>query len=472
MRIVMKFGGAIMRNAEDIVKVAEIVKGYKSKGNEVAVVVSALGGTTDSLIEIMKNISSARKARIEKMLDSLASRHIEVTKKIGDAKLAEETEETVRRLIEDFRNVALGISHIGELTPRSKDFLLSFGERLSAPIVTAFLRLQGIEVKALSGGEAGILTDNCFGEAEPLINVTNMQLKQNLEPLLKDGITPVITGFIASTQNGVTTTLGRGGSDFTAAIIGHAVGADELWFWKDVPGMMTADPLLYSGSRLIERIAFKEAIEIAHFGAIVIHPKALEQGLNSGLVLVYKIRNIDDPGGRGTLITREDDASGPEKGAVIRAISVIDKVYLINISGARLVGTPRVVARVLELLSNEEIDVLMISQSSSEANVSIAVPEADSGDAMNILELSLLGTSIVREITGEGNYCIVAVVGKGMKGTPGVAADVFRSMAERKINIRTIAQGSSELNISFMISRDDAKVAVEALHRDFKLDEA
>lgn len=466
----MKFGGGIMCDAADISKVAEIVRDYKGKGDELVVVVSALGGTTDALIEIMKNISTARKGRIEKMLDSIASRHLEVAQGIGDAKLVRETEEAVRRLIEDFRNVALGISHIGELTPRSRDFLLSFGERLSAPIVTAFLRERGIEAKSLTGSEAGILTDGCFGEAEPLINVTNMQLRQNLEPLIKERVTPVITGFIASTQNGVTTTLGRGGSDFTAAIIGNALGADELWFWKDVPGMMTADPSLYPGSRLIDRIAFKEAIEIAHFGAIVIHPKALEQGLNSKLV--YKIKNIDDPEGWGTLVTMEEEVASEEKGAVVRAISVIDRVYLINISGARLVGTPRVVARVLELLSNEEIDVLMISQSSSEANVSIAVPEADSGDAMNILELSLLGTSLVREITGEGNYCIVAVVGKGMKGTPGVAAKVFGSMAEKKINIRTIAQGSSELNISFMISRDDARVAVEALHRDFKLDEA
>ena len=466
----MKFGGAIMRDADDILKVAEIVKGYRSKGDEVAVVVSALGGTTDSLVEIMKNIAYAKKARMEKMLDSIASRHLGVTKRIEDPKLAEETEGTVNRLMDDFRNVALGISHIGELTPRSRDFLLSFGERLSAPIVTAFMKQRGVEAKALSGGEAGIMTDDCFGEAEPLINVTNMQLKQNLEPLLKEGITPVITGFIASTQSGVTTTLGRGGSDLTAAVVGHALEADELWFWKDVPGMMTADPLLFSGARVIEKIAFKEAIEMAHFGAMVIHPKALEQGINNELV--YRIRNIDDPDGRGTLIVRADDPDDAKKGAVIRGISVIDKVYLINISGARLVGTPRVVARVLELLSNEEVDVLMISQSSSEANVSIAIPEADSGDAMNILELSLLGTSLVREITGEGNYCIVAVVGKGMKGTPGVAANVFKSMADRKINIRTIAQGSSELNISFMISRDDAKVAVEALHRDFRLDEA
>ena len=243
--------------------------------------------------------------------------------------------------------------------------------------------------------------------------------------------------------------------------------ADELWFWKDVPGVMTADPLLCENARLINTIAFDEAIEIAHFGARVIHPRALEVGLESDLT--YRIKNVRSPEDEGTLIVRPAD-SDMKKPATIRAISVIDKVYLINIAGARMVGTPGVAARVLEMLANEDIDVLMISQSSSEANISIAVPGADSDNAMNTLELSLLGSKIVREIKGEEGYCIVAAVGRGMRGTPGVAAKVFKSMADRGINIRTIAQGSSELNISFMVDRKDMKATVQALHDDFGLD--
>ena len=466
MKIVMKFGGATLKNAADVERVAALVQRYAQQRHELVIVVSALQGVTDSLVEITKNISSARKRWLEKAVDSLAEKHTEAIKAVRDKKRSEKLAEDIRSLIENLRNIVLGISHIGELTPRSKDYLLSFGERLSAPIVAAAIESLGLRTRAFTGGEAGIMTDDNFGEAVPLMNVTTMQVRERLEPLLSEEIIPVISGYIASTQKGVTTTLGRGGSDYSAAVIGQSLKADELLFWKNVPGIMTADPSLCSSSRLIRRIAFDEAIEIAHFGARVIHPSALEVGLESDLT--FRIGNILQPETEGTLIVRSLEESKPSK-AIFRAISVIDKVYLINISGARLVGTPRVAARVLELLANEDIDVLMISQSSSEANFSIAIPEADADEAINILELYLLGTNLVREINGEPDYSIVAVVGRGMRGTPGVAANVFKSMADRRINIRTIAQGSSELNISFMVTQEDAKLAVEALHKDFGL---
>jgi len=465
MRIVMKFGGAALKDANGIDQVANVTKAFVDKKHEIVIVVSALSGVTDSLVEMMKHITSSKKNWIDSTIDQLASTHIGAVKAIRDQKLASQAIKTVRAQLDDLKNVALGMSHVGEMTPRSKDLLLSFGERLSAPIVASAIEARGIRTKPITGGEAGILTDENFGGAEPLMNVTSMQVKQNLEPLMADGIMPVVAGFIGVTQKGIMTTLGRGGSDYTAAIVGLSLKADELWFWKDVPGIMTADPSLCKDSRLINRIAFDEAIEIAHFGARVIHPRALEVGLESDLV--YRIKSAWKPDDMGTLIVRSNDTKTEHGG--VKAISVIDKVHLINISGARLVGTPRVAARVLELLANEDIDVLMISQSSSEANMSIAVPEADAEEAMNALELSLLGSKLVREITGEGGYCIVAVVGRGMRGTPGVAAKVFKSMADRKINIRTIAQGSSELNISFMVSMKDEKAAVQALHDDFKL---
>jgi aspartate kinase len=461
----MKFGGAALKDAEGIEQVAETTKKYADRKREIIVVVSALAGVTDSLVEMMRHITSSRKNWIDGMIDQFASTHFGAIKAIDDRKLAAQAVRTVRGQLGELRNVALGMSHVGEMTPRSRDLLLSFGERLSTPIIASAIEAKDISTKPLTGGEAGILTDENFGGAEPLMNVTSMQVRQNLEPLLEKRIVPVISGFIGATQTGVITTLGRGGSDYTAAIVGLSVKADELWFWKDVPGIMTADPSLCEDSRLIDKIAFDEAIEIAHFGARVIHPRALEIGLESNLL--YRIKNVWKPASGGTLVVRSIGTKA-EHGNV-KAISVIDKVHLINISGARLVGTPRVAARVLEVLANEDIDVLMISQSSSEANMSIAVPEADAEEAMNVLELTLLGSKLVREITGEGGYCIVAVVGRGMRGTPGVAAKVFKSMADRKINIRTIAQGSSELNISFMVSRKDEKAAVQALHDDFRL---
>jgi aspartate kinase len=467
MRIVSKFGGAAIKDAKGINQVVKIIKGMKESGNEVIVVVSALGGVTDALIGMMKNIPSPKKNWIDGAIDSISAIHLAAVKAISDSTISQQVTRTVRNLLGEMRNVVLGMSHVGELTPRSKDLLLSFGERLSAPIIAGALTSEGINAKPFTGGEAGIVTDDNFGEAEPLMSVTEMQVQQNLEPVLKENIVPVVCGFIANTQDGVVTTLGRGGSDYTAAIIGLAMKADQLQFWKEVPGIMTADPSLCPDARLIRKIAFDEAIEIAHFGARVIHPRALEIGMDSDMI--YQIRYVWEPNKEGTLIVRSTESSEDQKG-VIRAISVIDRVHLINISGARLVGTPRVASRVLELLANEDIDVLMISQSSSEANMSIAVPEADADEAMNVLELSLLGSKLVREISGESGYCIIATVGRGMRGTPGVAAKVFQSLANRNINIRTIAQGSSELNISFMVDRKDMKAAVNALHKDFGLD--
>lgn len=467
MRIVSKFGGAAIKDANGINQVVKIIKSLHESGNEVIVVVSALGGVTDALIGMMKNISSSKKNWIDGSIDSISAIHLAAMKAISDPAISQQVTRHVRNLLGEMKNVVLGISHVGELTPRSRDLLLSFGERLSAPIIAGALSSEGISARSFSGGEAGIVTDDNFGEAEPLMNVTTMQVQQTLEPIIKERVIPVVCGFIGSTQNGATTTLGRGGSDYTAAIVGLALGADQLQFWKEVPGIMTADPSVCPESKLIRKIAFDEAIEIAHFGARVIHPRALEIGMDSDLE--YQIRYVWEPNKEGTLIVRPTESLGDSK-AIIRAISVIDRVHLINISGARLVGTPRVAGRVLELLANEDIDVLMISQSSSEANMSIAVPEADADDAMNVLELSLLGSKLVREIGGEGGYCIIATVGRGMRGTPGVAAKVFKSMADNGINIRTIAQGSSELNISFMVSRKDMKAAVNALHRDFGLD--
>lgn len=466
MRIVSKFGGAAIKDAKGIAQVIKIIRSINESGNEVIVVVSALGGVTDALIGMMKNISSTKKNWIDGSIDSISAIHLAAIKAISDPAISQQVTRSVRSLLAEMKNVVLGMSHVGELTPRSRDLLLSFGERLSAPIIAGALASEGMKSRALTGGEAGIVTDDNFGEAEPLMNVTTMQVQQTLEPVIKERVIPVICGFIGSTQSGATTTLGRGGSDYTAAIIGLALDADQLQFWKEVPGIMTADPLLCPDSRLIRKIAFDEAIEIAHFGARVIHPRALEIGMDSDIE--YQIKYIWEPNKEGTTIVKPTETQD-DKGAVIRAISVIDRVHLINISGARLVGTPRVAGRVLELLANEDIDVLMISQSSSEANISIAVPEADADDAMNVLELSLLGSKLVREISGESGYCIIATVGRGMRGTPGVAAKVFKSMADNGINIRTIAQGSSELNISFMVSRKDMKAAVNALHKDFGL---
>jgi aspartate kinase len=467
MKIVMKFGGVSVADGEKLRKVATIVRRFHREKHQLIVVTSAMYSVTNSLTDISKHASHGNKEKVREFMDSFVSKHKRAAEAaIMDEQVLARTLGVVNSRSDELRNILLGIAHIGELTPRSRDYVLSYGEKLSAPILEGAIEDLGVKAKALTGGEAGIVTDDKFGDASPLMNVTALQLKQNLEPLLDQGFIPVISGFIASTQDGVQTTLGRGGSDYTASIVGAAIKADEVWVWKDVDGLMTANPKMVKSAKMIHTISFSEAMELAHFGAEVVHPRALECAAR--YKVPFRVKSLKDPDAPGSLIVSEVKV---KHGDVAKAITNIGDVTVITVSGASMVGTPRLAARVLQVLTDEDIDVLMISQSSSEESITLAIPKASGSKAQRALELALLGSKQVREVQLEEGLSIVAVVGAGMKGTPGVAARVFTSMAKEEINIRAIAQGSSELNISFIIGKGDAKKAVEALHDDFKLGE-
>lgn len=467
MRIVMKFGGVSVADGDKMRRAGTIVRRFHREKHQLVVVTSALAGVTDSLAAVAKRAENGDKRAVQEFIDSLHARHRKVAESaIMDERVLGQTMSTVDQRCEELRNILMGVAHIGELTPRSRDYVLGYGEKLSAPILSGVLEDLGIGAKAFTGGEAGITTDDRFGDATPLMNVTMHQVKEVLEPLLQEGKVPVVAGFIAATQDGIQTTLGRGGSDYTASIIGASVRADEVWVWKDVEGLMTADPKMVKDARMIETISFAEAMELAHFGAEVIHPKALECAAK--YQLPFRVKSLDAPDAPGTIIVSEVKVKA---GDVVKAITHISDVSLITVSGASMVGTPRLAAKVLQILTDEDVNVLMISQSSSEESITLAIPKATGRRAQNALELSLLGTREVREVAVEDGLSIVAVVGAGMKGTPGVAARVFSTMARNDINIRAIAQGSSELNISFIVKKADARKAVEALHSEFRLGE-
>lgn len=467
MRIVMKFGGVSVADGHKIRKVASIVQKYSEEGHQLVVVTSAMQNVTNSLAEIANHAGQGRKDHVKRFVEEISTRHINaVEAAIKSPEIRRSFEEAILTRCEELKNILLGIAHIGELTLRSKDFVLGFGEKLSAPILQGALEDLGLKAKALTGGEAGIVTDDRFGGAQPLMNVTALQVKHNLEGMLRDNVIPVVSGFIACTQEGVQTTLGRGGSDFTASIIGASIRADEVWVWKDVDGLMTANPKIVKSARMIKTISFAEAMELAHFGAEIVHPKALECAAKYRLP--FRVKSLLDPDSPGSIIVNEVKVKDKD---VVKGITNIDNVDLITVSGASMVGTPRLAAKVLQILTDEDIDVLMISQSSSEESITLAIPKESGARAQNALELSLLGTKQVREVSIEAGLSIVAVVGAGMKGTPGVAARVFSTMAKENINIRAIAQGSSELNISFIVKKDDARGAVAALHHEFNLGE-
>jgi aspartate kinase len=467
MKIVMKFGGVSVADGDKLRKVGTIIRKFHREGHQLVIVTSAMQGITDALAEVADHAGRGHKERVREFMETVQAQHKKAAEgAIMDEVVLSTTLKTIQARSEELRNILVGVAHIGELTPRSRDYVLSYGEKLSAPLLQGVLEDLEVRAKALTGGEAGIVTDSRFGEASPLMNVTTLQVRQVLEPLLDEGITPVVSGFIASTQDGVQTTLGRGGSDYTASIVGAALKADEVWVWKDVDGLMTANPKLVKSAKMIESISFAEAMELAHFGAEVIHPKALECAAK--FKLPFRVKSLKSPDSKGSIIVSEVKV---KDGDVVKAITNINDVSLITVSGASMVGTPRLAAKVLQVLTDENIDVLMISQSSSEESITLAIPKASGSKAQNALELSLLGSKQVREVSTEDGLSIVAVVGAGMRGTPGVAARVFGTMAEHKVNIRAIAQGSSELNISFIIRKEDSKKAVEALHVDFRLGE-
>jgi aspartate kinase len=307
------------------------------------------------------------------------------------------------------------------------------------------------------------VTDSNYGEAGLLMNVTTYQVQKKIEPLLNKGAIPVITGYIAATQDGETTTLGRGGSDYTATILGAALAVDEVQIWTDVDGLMTSDPKIVPSARTISQLSFQEATELTIFGAKAMHPRALEPARKENIPV--RIRNIFNPENPGTLIGKDKKK---EKNGV-KAVTLVNNVAVITVSGAGMVGAPGTAAKVFEVLGRENINILMISQSVSESNISLVIQRNLLEKAVNTLEIALLGRDFIREVESEDDVCVVAVLGAGMKGMPGVASRIFTAVAQKGINVRMIAQGSSELNVSFVVKEDDGDETIRAIHREFKL---
>lgn len=465
-KIVMKFGGTSIATSENIRNVASLIGDCSSHGYAIVSVVSALEGVTNKLIEAAEQANKGNKVDVSSFIQEIFEKHVGASRRaIKSRSIKEEIEQIIKTTINELEKVLTGISYVGELTPKSKDYVASFGERLSTVIVWGALRDLELDAQYLTGKEAGIVTDSNFGEASPLMNVTRQQVKEKIEPLLKKGKIPVVTGYIAANQDGITTTLGRGGSDYTATIIGASLTADEVWIWTDVDGLMTSDPRIISSARMIPELSFQEATEMTIFGAKSMHPKTLEPAIEDNIPV--RIKNTFNPENTGTLIVNEQKIKLRD---VVKAVSLVEDVALVNVSGAGMVGTLGTAAKVFGLLAKSSINILMISQSVSEANISFVIRRDLLERAISTLEIALLSSGLIRKITAEDDVCVVAVVGAGMKGTLGVAARIFSTIASRGINIRMIAQGSTELNISFVVKEVDGKNAVRAIHEEFKLD--
>ncbi len=468
MKIVMKFGGTSVGTGENIRHVADLVTQYAKNDCRVAVVVSALAGVTNSLIEIACKAKKSDAKQIEAFTKELLQKHLEaISTAITSKQIQKEVNQITEKTISELEKVLTGICYIGELTPKSKDYVASFGERLSAPIVWGAIKDRKAETQCFTGKEAGIVTDSNFGEATPLMNFTTHLIRERLGPLVEKGVIPVVTGFIAANQDGVVTTVGRGGSDYTATILGVALQVDEVWIWTDVDGIMTTDPKIVPAARMLPQLSYQEAAEMAIFGAKAMHPRALGPVIKENIPV--RIRSIFHPDNQGTLINKEPHAKVTE---AVKAVALIKDVAMINVNGAGMVGAPGSYAKVLEVLGKNDINVMMISTAVSEANMSLVVRRSVLGRALSTLEIALLDRGPVNEVTAEDDVCVVAVMGANMQGTLGVASKLFTTVAQAGVNIRMIAQGSSELNISFVVKEKDGENAVKAIHKEFKLDKA
>ena len=461
MKIVLKFGGTSVGSGKKIINVCEIVQKVK-KNNQVIVVSSALQSTTDELLELSEN---AKKGQVnKKIINDIVQRHQDAIKDIiQDKKIQDEVFEKVSSLIKELEKTVEGVIIVKELSDKTRDKIVSFGEQLAVPIISAKLRDMGIKSESFTGGEVGIMTDENFGNASPLMKVTQHNVKNNLSNLLEETV-PVITGFIGVTQQGDISTIGRGGSDFSASLIGMCLSVDEIWFMTDVDGLLTANPKLYPNAKTIPQLSYDEAAEMAIMGAKGMHPRALDPARTANIPV--RIKNTFNPEAEGTLINKDIIVKTNE---VTKAVTSINELAMITLSGMNMVGNPGTAGEIFGVLGRNNVNIIMISQSISEANITFLIKNNDVRKAVSVLQVSLLGKSTVTNISSDDSVAVISIVGAGMKGTQGVAARLFGAISRENMNVKMIAQGSSEQNISFVVDQSNTVKAIEAIHREFNM---
>jgi aspartate kinase len=457
--LVFKFGGTSVASPPAIEAVAKIVA---AEPGDRVVVVSATAGTTDALLNAAEQAASGDAMASQQTIERLSDQHRNLIADlvgVNGASALSEIVDLADRIIALLRSVAL----LRECSPRSLDAILSYGERVSAPIVAAVLNAKGVTAEALSA-EGLLITDDAFGHANPLLEITRERVEKQLVPRMHYGTVPVVTGFVGSTVDGVTTTLGRGGSDYSAAVLAAALGARECRIYTDVSGVMSADPRIVADAKPLPAISYAEAAELSYFGAKVIHPRTVLPAIEAGIPV--RILNTFAPDDPGTTIA----ASTPRDNTVVKATTSLGGLGLITVQGAGMSGVPGFAARVFDTTAAEQISVLMISQASSENSICLVVPS----ESTTRLEAALrrmfskeLARHDVEKVAIEAPVAIVSAVGEGMRGTPGVAARLFGALGRQKVNVIAIAQGSSELNISLVVAEKDRETAVRAIHREF-----
>lgn len=460
--LVMKFGGTSVGSAEAMSQVADIVADEHTRWKGVIPVVSALNGVTNLLLDAANGAATGKRTGVDVTVKELHDRHQRMLDSlISSSDIKEIASWEINQIMGEFSNLVQAMYVLGEASPRGIDAVGSLGERMSARILSAVLNDRKVKASAVDA-TALIVTDHRFTSANPDENATREKTQKIILPMIDQGITPVVTGFLGATPEGIVTTLGRGGSDYSAALLGAVLPAGEVWIWTDVDGVMTADPRLVSEAATIEKLSYREVSELAYFGAKVLHPKTIRPVIENNIPL--RVCNTFAPEKTGTWIVADTNlvAAG-----VVKAVTAIDGLSLVTVEGRGMLGVPGVAARTFEAVAKTGTSVPLISQASSEQSICFTVPFDAAERVKASLERAFAGELHRRDIDGITSSAvmgIVSVVGAGMRYTPGVAGRVFTALGNARVNVVAIAQGSSEVSISLVVAENELKKAVETLH--------
>ncbi len=455
---VLKFGGSSLNDENCISKVKDIIISY-SKKEKIAVVLSAMKGITDSLIYCARESEKGNK-EYKNELNNVIKRHLDVIRLLFKEEDHNNIIEQFNNIFSDLKDILHGVQLIHECTLRSMDLIMSFGERLSCKLVNLLLKSIGLNSEFVDAREI-IVTDNNYSSAQVFYKETYDKIKNRISG--KRDIY-IITGFIASTKDDVTTTLGRNGSDYTASIIGVGINAECVEIWTDVDGAMSADPRSVKNAFVIDGLSYQEAMELSYFGAEVIHPYTMIPAVELNIPII--IKNTFNPEAKGTIISKESS----NHNTAITGIASIDNIALVNAEGGGMIGIPGISSRILGALAHSKVNVIMISQASSEHSICIIFKQNQCDTAIKGLNKELekeLKSKRISEFEILKDLTVIAIIGENMRGTPGISGRLFSCLGKNSINVLAIAQGSSEMNLSFVISNKDKDAALNVIHNAF-----
>jgi bifunctional aspartokinase / homoserine dehydrogenase 1 len=458
---VLKFGGSSVGTPDSIRGLVDILLHNYRQGERFAVVFSAFSGVTDALISMGHKASAGDEAYLD-VYEQVRQRHLDATRNLLQGTLLSETLPVLENNFEVLKSLLYGVFLVREASPRTMDYVISFGERSSAYIIAQVMRQSGIPAAYLDARKI-IKTDNHFGNAQVNFEQTNEHI---LKYFSQNTEFQSVTGFIASSQGGLTTTLGRGGSDYTAAILGAALDASVIEIWTDVDGVLTADPRKVKKAFTMPTMSYAEAMEMSHFGAKVIYPPTIQPALAKNIPLA--IRNTFNPDFQGTIVSNQSDP-GP---LPVKGLSSIHEVALLTLQGSGMIGVPGTASRLFSALADGGINVILITQGSSEHSISFAIPPQLATKARKLVEKAFsqeISRGWTDPVKVESGLSVIAVIGENMRYRPGIAGQLFQALGKNGINVVAIAQGSSELNISIVVSKEDEAKALNTLHEAFFL---